>query len=52
VFPATSAIVDHLRDWCYGTDQIISMGVVSDGSYGVPVGIWSSFPVKCKNFSY
>jgi len=29
------------------------MGVVSDGSYGIPAGIWSSFPVKCsKNFNY
>lgn len=28
------------------------MGVVSDGSYGIPKGLWSSFPVKCKNFSY
>jgi malate dehydrogenase len=47
VFSAASALVDHLRDWCYGTDKIVSMGVVSDGSYGIPVGIWSSFPVKC-----
>jgi hypothetical protein len=28
------------------------MGVVSDGSYGVPKGLYSSFPVKCKDFEW
>jgi malate dehydrogenase len=28
------------------------MGVQSEGDYGVPKGIWCSFPVKCKNFKY
>ena len=35
-----------------GTDSIVSMGVRSDGSYGVPEGLWTSFPVKCKNGTY
>jgi malate dehydrogenase len=28
------------------------MGVLSDGSYGIPAGLVSSFPVRCKNFTY
>jgi malate dehydrogenase len=28
------------------------MGVASEGDYGIPAGIWSSFPVRCKHFSY
>ena len=52
VFSAAKAIVDHLRDWYAGSEQVISMGVVSNGYYGIPKGLWSSFPVKCKNFQY
>ncbi len=44
---AASAAVDHVRDWMLGTPDgdWVSMGVPSDGSYGVPEGIISSFPV-------
>lgn len=44
---AASATVDAARDWVHGTPegQWTSMAVVSDGSYGVPEGIVSSFPV-------
>lgn len=42
---AASATIDHARDWALGTDQIVSMAVPSDGSYGVPEGLVSSFPV-------
>ena len=52
VFSAANAVVDHLRDWYSGNDKIVSMGVYSDGSYGVPAGLMSSFPVRCKNFTY
>jgi malate dehydrogenase len=52
VFSAANAVVDHLRDWYQGSDKIVSMGVVSDGSYGVPEGLISSFPVRCKDFGY
>ena len=44
---AASATVDHARDWALGTPEgdWVSMSVVSDGSYGVPEGLVSSFPV-------
>jgi len=43
---AANAAVDHVHDWVNGTDWT-SMAVVSDGSYGVPEGLISSFPVRC-----
>ncbi|HHU09755.1 MAG TPA: malate dehydrogenase [Intrasporangiaceae bacterium] len=44
---AASATVDHARDWALGTKDgdWVSMAVCSDGSYGVPEGLISSFPV-------
>jgi malate dehydrogenase len=47
---AASATVDAARDWLLGTpkDNWVSMAVVSDGSYGVPEGLISSFPVTTK----
>ncbi|WP_343571993.1 malate dehydrogenase [Mycobacterium sp.] len=47
---AASATVDAARDWLLGTpkDDWVSMAVVSDGSYGVPEGLVSSFPVTTK----
>lgn len=47
---AASATVDHARDWQLGTPEgdWVSMSVPSDGSYGVPEGIISSFPVTVK----
>ncbi len=46
---AAAAAVDHVRDWVQGTPEgdWVSMAVVSDGSYGVPEGLVSSFPVTC-----
>ena len=46
---AAQAIVDHMRDWALGTrpGQIVSMGIASDGSYGIAKGIYYSFPVRC-----
>jgi malate dehydrogenase len=51
---AASAAVDHVRDWTQGTPEgdWVSMSVVSDGSYGVPEGIISSFPCVCKDGDY
>lgn len=48
---AASAAIDHMRDWMLGTPkgEYVSMGVVSDGSYGVPEGIVYGFPVTCKD---
>lgn len=48
---AASAICDHIYSWLVGTKEgeFVSMGVMSDGSYGVPEGINFSFPVTCKD---
>ncbi len=48
---AANAAVDHVRDWVLGTPEgdWTSMGVVSDGSYGVPEGLVSSFPVTTRD---
>ena len=48
---AASAAVDHMHDWALGTadGDWVSMAVYSDGSYGVPEGLISGFPVTCKN---
>jgi len=49
---AAKAITDHMRDWVMGNnnkDEIISMGILSDGSYGVKKGIIFSFPIIIKN---
>jgi malate dehydrogenase len=44
---AASAALDHVHDWVNGTgDRWTSAGVVSDGSYGVPEGLISSYPVR------
>ena len=48
---AASATIDAARDWLFGTPDgdWVSMAVVSDGSYGVPQGLISSFPVTTKD---
>jgi len=47
---AANAAIDHMRSWALGTegDDWVSMGVYSDGSYGVPEGLIYSFPCRCK----
>ena len=46
---AANALIDHVRNWCGGTPTAdgdwVSMAVPSDGSYGVPEGVISGFPV-------
>ncbi|GGR04465.1 malate dehydrogenase [Deinococcus ruber] len=51
---AASAAVDHMRDWALGTAEgdWVSMGIPSDGSYGVPEGLIYGFPVTVKNGEY
>jgi len=46
---AANAAIDHVRDWVQGTpaDDWVSMGIPSDGSYGIPEGIMFGYPVKC-----
>lgn len=51
---AANATIDHMRDWLLGTPEgdWVSMSVPSDGSYGVPEGLISSFPVTTKDGDY
>ncbi len=51
---AASAALDHVRTWALGTAEgdWVSMGVPSDGSYGIPAGVIYSYPVTCRNGDY
>jgi malate dehydrogenase len=51
---AANAAIDHVHDWVLGTPEgdWVSMSIPSDGSYGVPEGIISSFPVTCSGGQY
>lgn len=48
---AANAAIDHMHDWALGTEgnDWVSMGVYSDGSYGIQEGLIYSFPCRCKN---
>ena len=48
---AANAAVDHMRSWALGTDEgdWVSMGIYSDGSYGIQEGLIYSFPCTCKD---
>lgn len=48
---AANAAIDHMRTWALGSDEgdWVSMGIFSDGSYGVEKELIYSFPVTCKN---
>jgi malate dehydrogenase len=47
---AASAAIAHAQDWLTGTGgDWVSMGVASDGSYGIPEGLISGFPCTCAN---
>jgi len=50
---AASAAIDHVHDWVTGTNGAwVSMGIASDGSYGIPEGLISGFPCTCENGRY
>jgi len=51
---AANAAMDHIRDWALGTPDgdWVSMAIRSDGAYGVPAGLISSFPVTCAGGEY
>lgn len=50
---AASAAIDQMRDWWLGTHgEWTTMGVVSDGAYGVPEGLVFGFPVICSGGDY
>ena len=48
---AANAAIEHMRDWALGTNEgdWVSMGIYSDGSYGIAEGLIYSFPVTCKD---
>jgi malate dehydrogenase len=51
---AANAAVEHVHDWVLGTSDgdWVSMGIPSDGSYGIPEGLIFGFPVTCSGGSY
>ena len=51
---AASAAIDHMRNWALGTadGDWVSMGIPSDGSYGIKPGVIYGYPVTCKNGKY
>jgi malate dehydrogenase len=50
---AANAAIDHVRDWVLGTHgKWVTMGVASDGTYGIPEGIMYGVPVTCQGGEY
>ncbi|MBC7202186.1 MAG: malate dehydrogenase [Pusillimonas sp.] len=50
---AANAAIDHVRDWVLGSNgNWVTMGIPSDGSYGIPEGIMYGFPVTTENGKY
>lgn len=50
---AANAAIDHIRDWMLGTNgKWVTMGIPSDGSYGIPAETMFGFPVTCENGEY
>ncbi len=50
---AANAAIDHIHDWVLGTNgKWTTMGIPSDGSYGIPEGTLFGFPVTCENGEY
>jgi malate dehydrogenase len=51
---AANAAIDHVRDWVLGTadDDWVTMGISSDGSYGIPEGVIYGYPVTCRSGRY
>ena len=50
---AANAAIDHMRDWALGSNgEWVTMGIPSDGSYGIPEGVMFGFPVTAENGEY
>ncbi|AXE30703.1 malate dehydrogenase [Chromobacterium phragmitis] len=50
---AANAAIDHIRDWVLGSNgKWVTMGIPSDGSYGIPEGVMYGVPVVCENGEY
>ena len=45
---AAASVIDHVHDWVLGSNQVLSMGIYSDGSYDIEPGLIYSYPVTCK----
>ena len=46
---AASAAIDHMRDWVNGSDDWVSLGMISKGDYAIAEGLMYSFPVTCSS---
>ena len=50
---AANAAIDHMRDWALGTGtEWVTMGVASNGEYGIPKDVMFGYPVTCANGDY
>jgi malate dehydrogenase len=50
---AANAAIDHMRDWALGTNgRWVTMGVASNGEYGIPKEVMFGYPVTCANGEY
>lgn len=50
---AANAAIDHMRDWALGTNgRWVTMGIPSNGDYGIPQDLMFGFPVTCENGRY
>ncbi|AOZ51766.1 malate dehydrogenase [Chromobacterium vaccinii] len=50
---AANAAIDHIHDWVLGSNgKWVTMGIPSDGSYGIPEGVMYGVPVVCENGEY
>ena len=51
---AANAAIDHVRDWVHGSrdGDWVTMGIPSDGSYGIPEGVIFGYPVTCRGGGY
>ena len=51
---AANAAIDHVRDWVLGSREgdWVTMGIPSDGSYGIAEGVIFGYPVTCKGGEY
>ena len=49
---AANAAIGHIHDWVLGSDDWVTLGVPSDGSYGIPAGIVYGFPCECKGGNF
>ena len=50
---AANSAIDHMHDWVLGTNgKWVTMGIPSNGEYGIPAGVIYGFPVTCENGEY